>query len=227
MEDRELLRQFVIDRSEAAFAKLVRRYVDLVYSSALRQMKDPAGAEDVTQSVFVLLAAKARSIQSTNAMGGWLLAATREIALNFLRADFRRRRHESEAAVMNHEIRNEPDSNWSDVKEFLDDAVARLKPVDRDALTLRYFQNREVPEVAAALGISPLAAQKRVSRAVARLRDLLARKGIITSSDALSTLLLTHAVSPAPAALSGSIASSALSTAKTIASIKERQRSWP
>jgi RNA polymerase sigma factor (sigma-70 family) len=211
MEDRELLRQFLYDRNEQAFAELVKRHINLVYSAARRQMNDSAGAEDVTQSVFVLLASKARKIQNAQALAGWLLVATRGIALNAQRAEARRRHYESEAAAMKHEALNQAGPAWEQIKPLLDDAVSRLRSVDRDALTLRFFENRELPQVAEALGISQLAAQKRISRAVGRLRELFARQGVRTSSEALSSLLIAHSVLPAPAALSSKVTASAVS----------------
>jgi RNA polymerase sigma factor (sigma-70 family) len=204
-DDLALLRQFVSDRSQPAFAELVRRHVDMVYSGARRQVGDPALAEDVTQAVFVTLAEKAHTIRDGEALAGWLLVTTRFVALNALRAEARRRRHEREAAAMKSEIDDETDEAnrraWASVGPVLDEAVGKLKTEDRDALALRYFQGRSVADVAAALGVSHEAAQKRVSRAVERLRVLFARRGITTSAEALSSMLTAHGLILAPAAL--------------------------
>src|SRR4051812_10797466 len=100
MDDIALLQQFLLTRSEQAFEQLVRRHIDLVYSAALRQVKDTATAEDVTQRVFTLLATKARTIRAGQALGGWLLVTTRYVAINTIRAESRRRRHEHEAAMI-------------------------------------------------------------------------------------------------------------------------------
>lgn len=212
MDDATLLKQFRAGRSEAAFAEIVRRNVDLVYAAARRQARGNAAlAEDVTQGVFARLAEKAHSIRDGEALAGWLLVTTRFVALNAIRSEARRRRHEREAAVMNLEQRDDQTTaQWREIGPVLDEAIARLKTEDRDALALRYFQGRSVADVAAALGVSTEAAQKRVNRAVDRLRELFARRGITTSADALSAALLANAVVAAPAALGTSVAGTAL-----------------
>jgi RNA polymerase sigma factor (sigma-70 family) len=213
-DDSSLLKQFIATRDEAAFAGLVRRYVDLVYSAARRQTHDAAAAEDVTQQVFVLLAEKARSIREGEALAGWLLVTTRYVALNSFRSEGRRRRHEREAAVMNQRQRDDDAApKWETVGPMLDDVVAKLKREDRDALALRYFQGRSVADVAVAMGVSQDAAQKRLSRAVDRLRELFARRGVHTSADAISSVLMANALIVAPAALGTSIAGTALTGA--------------
>jgi hypothetical protein len=55
MHDADLIREFVQDGSDTAFAELVQRHVDLVFSAARRQLGDAHLAEEVTQSVFCLL----------------------------------------------------------------------------------------------------------------------------------------------------------------------------
>src|SRR5436190_464689 len=152
-QDSTCLQRFLATRDEQAFAELVRRHVDMVYSAARRQVRDDAAAQDVTQQVFVLLAAKARSIRSGEAAAGWLLATTRYVALNSFRTEQRRRRYEREAAVMHEQQqqRHGDAPQWSVVAPLLDEVVAKLKREDRDALALRYFQGRSVADVAAAV----------------------------------------------------------------------------
>jgi hypothetical protein len=96
---------------------------------------------------------------------------------------------------------------------MLDEAVATLKREDRDAITLRYFKGQSVGDVAVALGVSPDAAQKRVLRAVERLRSFFARRGVSTSSEALASALAVNVLAAAPAALTAEIAAVALSSA--------------
>src|SRR6058998_2581556 len=98
MEDSELLREFAERGSEAAFTTLVQRYADLVYSTALRQLRDPDLAQEVTQIVFCLLARKARSLSHRPVLVGWLYRATCFAAADALRTERRRRARERKAA---------------------------------------------------------------------------------------------------------------------------------
>lgn len=216
MLDAELLNQFVTARDEAAFAELVGRYADMVYSAARRQTSNSELADDITQQVFVTLADKAKSIREGEALAGWLLVTTRYVALNALRTEARRRHHEHEAAAMASQqakMDTPTDPNWEPITGQLDQAVAELKREDRDALALRFFQGKSIADVATALGISVEAAQKRVSRAVGRLRDVFAARGVMTSEDALASMMVAHVLIKAPAALKAALTAHALSSA--------------
>src|SRR5688500_18437790 len=98
--DPDLIRRFVEQRADDAFAELTRRHVDLVYLAALRKVGNPHLAEDVTQAVFTALAWKAPSLLRHRTIIGWLHTATRFAAYEALRAEHRRRRHEQEASAM-------------------------------------------------------------------------------------------------------------------------------
>lgn len=215
MNDRELLRKYLEQRDERAFAELVARHIDLVYSAARRQTKSHAMAEEITQSVFIRLVERAHDILSHETIPGWLLVTTRYVVLNAQRTDARRRKHEYEAAKMKPEANaSETPTNWDAISPTLDDAMSQLGSSDRDALVLRYFQNKSLHDVGVALRISEPAAQKRINRAVHRLRSLFARRGIAATDGAICTILAAHAMSPAPQALCTQVVQSVISTAQ-------------
>src|SRR5437868_9461668 len=137
-DDAELLRQYATTRSEAAFAELVRRHVDLVYSVALRKVGgDAHSAQDVSQAVFLALACAAGSLRRHRALAGWLYLTTQHKAAQFVRSDRRRQTREHEAHVMN-EIFNAPDVDWHQLRPVLDEAMGELSAPDREAILLRF-----------------------------------------------------------------------------------------
>src|SRR5260370_41753267 len=140
MNDQELLRDYVQNGSEAAFAALVRRHIDLVYSAALRMVVDPHLAEDVTQAVFRAVAEAAPKNEHCLVLSGWLHRTTRNLAATTVRSEVRRRARENKAAIMN-EDSSETKALWEHLAPQLDDALAQLPALDRDALLLRYIQH--------------------------------------------------------------------------------------
>lgn len=153
MDDWEILRAFVDTRSELAFAALVERYSALVYSSALRQTKDPSLAEDVTQTVFILLARKAPSLRREVVLSGWLYRAARFAATDASKANLRRQ-HREEVSTMS-VLPSEPEpSRWEEIAPILDEAMSKLGEKDRLALILRFFENSTLMDVGRAMGLS-------------------------------------------------------------------------
>ena len=207
LTDQQLLREYTVCRSEAAFAELVRRHVDFVYSAALRMVCDAHLAEDVTQGVFVALSRCAGQLTGRPTVSGWLHRTAQNLAANTVRSDVRRRAREQAAAAMN-EL-NEPDAVWQHIAPHLDNALAELSDADRDALLLRYFEGKSAREMAQSLGTSEDAAQKRVSRAVERLREAFARRGVNVGASALVAGISANAVQAGPAALSAMILTAA------------------
>ena len=177
----------------------MQRHIDFVYASALRQLRDRHLAEDVVQAVFLLLAQKAVKIKPGTFVKGWLFNATRYVASNIRRTEIRRQLREREAAAM----RCESASNETGeiVCPHLDNALAALGTKDRTALLMRYFEEMPMLAVGRAMGISEGAAIKRVSRAVQRLRSILASRGIEVAGDAMAGMLGMGLLEKAPAHL--------------------------
>ena len=215
MHDAQLLRDYAEHGIEAAFSEIVARYTDLVFSAALRQVSAPDLAGDVAQDVFRALASKASPLANQLAGGGslvgWLYRSTRFAALNHLRDDRRRLAHEKQA--MEQLATNaETAPDWDRLRPVLDEAMADLNDEDRAALLLRFFKKHDLHAVGAALGVSDDTAQKRVSRALEKLRQQLARRGITSPATALSAVIMANAVQAAPAGLAGSVAGTALAS---------------
>ena len=197
----------------------MRRYRDLVYSAARRQVSG-ADAAEVAQSVFIDLAAKAGSVAERlppdASLAGWLHRGTRFAALNHQRAAHRRAANEIQAMQHLSALNGAPGPDWAHIQPVLDDAIDRLADDDREALLLRFFQGRDFRAVGHALGVSDDTAQKRVSRALERLRGLLVQGGVTVSATTLAVALTEQAVTAAPIGFAVSVA--ALTKATTAAS---------
>ncbi len=217
LTDSQLLTAYANQRSEAAFAELVRRHVDLVHSAALRLVRDAHAAQDVTQGVFVALAQNARQLTGRPALEGWLHGTTRNRAANAIRSDLRRRAREQEAALMNELLSADPDARWEHISPHLDDALGELDEPDREALLLRYFKNQDLRTVGAKLGITDDAAQKRVSRAVERLHEYFAKRGLTVGAGGLAVVISVNAVQAAPVGLAVTISTAAALAGTTLA----------
>jgi RNA polymerase sigma factor (sigma-70 family) len=217
MNDHEFLQDYVQNGSQAAFAGLVERYVGLVYSAARRLVGDTHLAEDVTQEVFMLLARKARRMGSDTILSAWLYRTARHVASETARREGRRRHREQLAVETMSQFT--PDAAWQQIEPLLDEAMAKLSTADHDAIVLRYFESRSLREVGAALGSSEDAAQKRVARALERLRINLTRLGVTVSVTALAAAVSSGAVQSAPTGLAVSAASVSLLTATGTSSI--------
>ena len=208
-DDAQLLRQFVADHSQQAFASLVERHVNLVYSAALRQVGGDAHlAWDVSQGVFLALAQNAPRLAGHAALTGWLFTTTRFICAKLVRSRQRSRAREQAASVMNeilHEAAPEPD--WAAVRPILDATMHELSETDREALLLRHFDGRSFAEIGRLYGLSENAACMRAERALEKLRARLTRRGITSTAAALGTVLSAHGVGTAPAGLATAAAS--------------------
>jgi RNA polymerase sigma factor (sigma-70 family) len=216
LTDEELVRDYAENRSEAAFTQLARRHVDLVYSAALRMVHDEPLAEDVTQDVFLALVQNVRRLRNRRALPGWLHHTTQHLAANAVRAEVRRRVREQEAAAMNELLATQSNPSWELIAPQLDAALGELSEADRDAVLLRYFENKSLREVGHALGTSDDTAQKRVSRAVEHLREFFARRGVTAGASGLIVVISANAVQAAPVRLAAAISTAAALGGTTI-----------
>jgi RNA polymerase sigma factor (sigma-70 family) len=203
MSDLECLQRYARDNSQEAFAAVVARHVDLVYSAALRQVRLPALAEEVAQLVFLDLARAAGKLPSSQPLAAWLYVVTRRTAVDVIRRESRRTARERTAAEIL--AMNSPPPGWSRIQDSIDDAMESLNETERTAIVLRFFENLSLREVGATLGISEDTAQKRVSRALDRLRVFFDRRGVAVTAAGLATDLSAHAIEAAPAGLSAAI----------------------
>jgi RNA polymerase sigma factor (sigma-70 family) len=209
LDDHALLRQYVGQNSEAAFATLVSRHVDKVYSVALRHTHNIHAAEEITQAVFVILAKKSGRLGSKVILSGWLYETARLTAVTFIRGEIRRARREQEAHVQT--ILNENESEpWPDIAPLLDHALARLSAADRHAIVLRYFDGRSLSEVGVLMGASEAAARKRVHRAVEKLRRFFTKRGVTLTATVLTAAISANSVQAAPAALAKTVTAVAI-----------------
>jgi RNA polymerase sigma factor (sigma-70 family) len=215
--DHELLTRFACTGDEAAFAALVTRHVNLVYSAALRFTRDTHRAEEITQAVFIILARKAGGISAKVVLTGWLYQAARLTAANALKENFRRQQREQQAYMESTLNSADTEDAWQQLAPVLDEAMSALRTADRDAVLLRYFENKPLAEVGAALGVSEDAARVRVNRALEKLRSLLAKQGVTLGATAIAGAVTANAVSAAPVALATTITTAALAGATTTA----------
>lgn len=223
--DLELLHKYVHEGCEAAFAEVVQRHVDVVYSTALRQLHAPQLAEDVCQTVFLDLARNITRLRADTVLGAWLYQVARRTAVDLIRSETRRQVREQIAYDMNTLENNS--SGWEQVQPVLDDCLAELEEVDRMAILLRFLQGKSLQEVGLAIGLSDDAAQKRVSRALDKLRNVFQRRGVTVGTGALTAMLATQALQAAPVGLVSAVTTAtasatlagggfALTTAKVI-----------
>ena len=205
LDDITLLRAYAQKHSETAFATLVKRHLNLVYSTALRSTGAPHAAEEIAQVVFILLAKKAGRFREGVVLSGWLYHTARLTAANYLRTEIRRQKREQEAH-MQPEV-NETDSDpWLQIAPLLEPAMAALSEQDRNLIVLRFFEDKSSREIAGVLGVQESAAKKRVTRAVERLRAVFARRGVVLTAATIAGAVSAHSVQAAPAGLETSIA---------------------
>jgi RNA polymerase sigma factor (sigma-70 family) len=203
--DRPLMELYDREGSEAAFADLVHRHIDLVWGAAFRVSGDSELARDVAQTVFSDLARKARFFPSAATIPGWLYRAALLAARKAVRTNARRSRREKEA-MDNISQLSETSFAVDQLLPLLDEGLQTLPQKDRDAVVLRFFARKSLAEIGGTFAISEDAAQKRVTRALERLKSYFQRRGHIVPVGAVLAALSAAGAVAAPAGLAGTVA---------------------
>jgi len=210
--DESLLHQYAESGDEAAFAELVRRHTNLVYSVAGRVTNNGALAEEVTQAVFTRLAQQAATLSGNTALAAWLYTNARHRAIDLVRTEARRRARELESSTMPDQPTATPDP-WEEIAPLLEEAMGRLGERDRTAIVLRYFDGQTNQQIGTALGLSENSAYRRVERALEKLRSHFARRGVTTTAAMLGATLTANSVQAAPANIAERVTPAALAAA--------------
>ena len=214
-DDRSLLRQYAERHSQDAFTALVNRHVNLVYSAALRIVRAPQLAEEAAQSVFTDLARSVGKLKPDTILTAWLYRVACRTAVDVVRREARRRNREQKVVEM--ATMNSESTDWTQIESLLDEGMQTLDETDRAAILLRYFENKSLREVGERLGTSEDAAQKRVSRAVERLREFFTKRGVAIGTGAVAVAISANAIQAAPVGLATSISAAAVFAGTTLA----------
>jgi len=200
LDDIALLREYAERGSEKAFSVLVERHVNKVYSVALRHTRNPHQAEEITQAVFVILARKAGHLGKSAILEGWLYQTARLTATTYIRSEIRRARREQEAYMQT--VLNENESEvWTQIAPQLDAALAGLNQADRNAIVLRFFYDKSMNDIGAALGATEDTARKRVNRALEKLQQFFFKRGVTSTTATIAGAISANSIQAAPAAL--------------------------
>lgn len=188
--DAQLLRRYLDERSEEAFAELVRRHIGWVYHAGLRRTGGRHDlAQEVAQYVFTAVAQDADMLSRRETLAGWLYLTARYASNRALRSEIRRRKHETAAHVMMEREQSTQDPEWDRIRPALDEVMDTLSARDRETLLLRFFEGMGFAEIGVALELSEDGARKRVERSLEKLRSRLARRGVTSTAGALGGLL--------------------------------------
>ncbi len=160
--------------------------------------------------MFIILARKAGGLRPDTILEGWLYETTRLTALSFLRGERRRQFREQEAYMQSTLQESTDDLLWNQLAPLLDEAMSRLGKKDRDAVILRFFKEKSVREVAATLQVNEAAAQRRILRALEKLRKFFTKRGVSSTTAIIAGAISANSVQAAPVALAKTVTAVAI-----------------
>lgn len=220
--DLALLQRFTQAHDADAFSQIVARYQDFVYSTCVRVLDDPVGAEDAAQECFMKLLQKADAVRSS--LAGWLHDCATGISIDAVRRRALRKDKEEVSSRMNSSANN--DNRWHNVSPHLDKALEELPDDLRVVVVEHFLQRRTQTEIARQLGVSPATVSRRVDSGIEQLRKKLKKAGVIVSAAVLASLIAENAVIAAPAALTATLGKVAIAGAVKAGAAQAAGASW-
>ena len=183
-----LLQRYLQSGESRDFEELVKSYHGLVFGVAWRSTQSRSLAEDVTQEVFITLAQKAEGIREPEKLAGWLHRTTTLCAMNMNRKEVRRKRA---LQTYSEEVSGagfsspEEEAKWRQALPILDATLEELSSSDREAILMRFYEEKSFKSIGQVLGKSEEACRKKVNRAVEKLSVLLRKKRVAVGSSVL------------------------------------------
>lgn len=207
-----LLQRFSTGSDAEAFAELVRRYVQLVYSTSWRVLKDETDANDVTQETFFELTRQANRISGSLAC--WLHRVATQKSIDVIRRRVHRRQREQVYA----RTRPVEVQSWQDLSGHVDRALDKLDEHTRSLLLDHFIAGKTTATIAQEQGVSQATISRRINAALEQLRGILRRKGLLVTTVALGTLLMENAAEAVSVTVMGGLGKMAMvGTTRTVA----------
>ena len=158
----------------AVFVRLYRRHYDAVFRYCVHRLFERQAAEDVTSDVFLKVVENIHCFRGNeHQFRNWLYRIATNAVNNYLRKTARRNRLLNVAR----EQTNSPVTDCgelADKRALLREAVFALQPRYQTIITLRFFENLKLTEIAEVLGSSPGTIRSQLARALVKLRKVLA-----------------------------------------------------
>jgi RNA polymerase sigma factor (sigma-70 family) len=176
--DGELLREFLVDNNQHAFACLMKRHGPMVWGICKRALTHEQDAEDALQATFLVLARQAAKIRKQESLASWLHGVALHMSNDARKAAARRSKHENKASVAAPTPSPHAELSWREARAILDEEIGRLPHVYRESLLLCCLENKSCAEVAETLRIKSGTVWSRVARAKQILQKRLMVRGV-------------------------------------------------